>query len=72
MKQFYNVFSNEKVSTLWTQLTWRHIRLLFNLEINSINYYIKTVMEKNITVRELEIKIKSKEYERLSQESKKK
>ncbi len=22
MKQFYNAFNNEKVSTLWTQLTW--------------------------------------------------
>ena len=27
MKQLYNVFSNEKVSTLWTQLTWSHLRL---------------------------------------------
>ena len=26
MKQLYNVFSNEKVSTLWTQLTWSHLR----------------------------------------------
>ena len=25
MKQLYNVFSNEKVSTLWTQLTWSHL-----------------------------------------------
>ena len=40
MRQFYNVFSNEKVSTLWTQLTWSHIRLLFNQTINSINYYL--------------------------------
>ena len=22
MKQFYNVFNNKKVSTMWTQLTW--------------------------------------------------
>ena len=29
----------EKVSTLWTQLTWSHLRLLFNPEINSMNYY---------------------------------
>ena len=36
MKQFYNVFSNEKVSTMWTQLTWSHLRLLFNLEISCI------------------------------------
>ena len=71
-KQFYNMFSNEKVSTLWTQLTWSHIRLLFNLEINSINYYTKTTIEKNVTVRELETKIKSDEYERLSQDAREK
>ena len=31
MKQFYNVFSNEKVSTLWTQLTWSHYREVLSL-----------------------------------------
>ena len=41
MKQLYNIFSNEKVSTLWTQLTWSHLRLLFSLETDSMNYYIK-------------------------------
>ena len=24
MKRFYNIFCNEKVSTMWTQLTWNH------------------------------------------------
>ena len=28
MKQFYNLFSNEKVSTLWTHLTWSHYELV--------------------------------------------
>lgn len=72
MKQLYNVFSNEKVSTLWTQLTWSHLRLLFNLEIDSINYYIKIIIDKHLSVRELEVKIKSNEYERLSVETKNK
>ena len=54
MKQFYNVFSNEKVSTLWTQLTWSHIRLLFNLNFDSINYYLYLTMHQNLSVRELE------------------
>ena len=72
MKQFYNVFSNEKVSTLWTQLTWSHLRLLFNLEIDSINYYIQIIIDKHLSVRELEFKIKSNEYERLSVETKNK
>ena len=72
MKQFYNVFSNEKVSTLWTQLTWSHLRLLFNLEIDSINYYIQVIISKKLSVRELEFKIKSNEYERLPIETKNK
>ena len=70
MKQFYNVFNDEKVSTLWTQLTWSHIRLLFNMHINSINYYIEVVINEHVSVRELDSKIKSKEYERLPQDTK--
>ena len=65
IKQFYKVFNNEKVSTSWTQLTWSHLRLLLNLEIDSINYYIQVVINKCLSVRELEFKIKSKEFERL-------
>ena len=72
MKQFYNVFSDEKVSTLWTQLTWSHLRLLFNLEIDSINYYIQLIINNHLSVRELESKIKSKEYERLPIETRNK
>ena len=34
MKQLYNIFSNEKVSTVWTQLTYSHLRLLFNIKFN--------------------------------------
>ena len=72
MKQFYNIFNDSKVSTLWTQLTWSHLRLLFNLEIDSINYYIKVIIDKRLSVRELEFKIKSNEYERLPIETKNK
>lgn len=72
MKQLYNIFSNEKVSTVWTQLTWSHLRLLFGLENDSMNYYIKDTINKNLSVRELEFKIKSNEYERLPIETKNK
>lgn len=72
MKQFYNRFNNTKVSTLWTQLTWSHLRLLLNLEIDSMNYYIKVIINKSLSVRELEFKIKSNEYERLPVETKNK
>ena len=66
------MFSNEKVSTLWTQLTCSHLRLLFNLETDSANYYIQIIIRKHLSVRELEIKIKSNEYERLPIETKNK
>ena len=72
MKQFYIIFSNEKVSTLWTQLTWSHIRMLFSLDVNIINYYIHLIIKQNLSVRELEFKIKAKEYERLSLDTKRK
>ena len=73
MKQFYNVFSNEKVSTMWTQLTWSHYREVLPLEnINKITYYLNICEEQNLSVRELRQRIKSNEYERLDEETKKK
>ena len=72
MRQFYTVFSHEKVSTMWTQLTWSHIRLLFNQTVNSINYYIQVIVSQHISVRDLEVKIKLHEYERLDENTKNK
>ena len=60
------------MSTLWTQLTWSHLRLLFNLEVDSMNYYIQTIINNHLSVRELEFKIKSNEYERLPKSTKNK
>ena len=53
-------------------MTWSHLRLLFSLETDSMNYYIKDTINKNLSVRELEFKIKSNEYERLPIETKNK
>lgn len=40
MKQFYNVFSNEKVTPLVTQLSWTHYLILISLkDHNKIKYY---------------------------------
>ena len=73
MKQFYNLFNNQKVSTLWTQLTWSHLReLLSKNNINEINYYIKICVQRNLDVRSLNSVIKSKEYERLEDNTKSK
>ena len=72
IRQFYTIFANEKVSAMWTQLSWSHIRLLLSLKTNMINYYIYISIYNHISVRELENKIKSKEYERLSNKTKEK
>jgi hypothetical protein len=40
MKQFYNVFSNEKVSTLLTLSTWSHYLLLIPIKNYNKKYII--------------------------------
>ena len=73
MKQFYNVFSDEKVTPLVTQLSWTHYLILISLkDHNKIKYYITQCIKFNLSKRELEQKIKSNEYERLSEETKNK
>ena len=71
MKQFYKVFSNEKVSPLGTQLSWSNCRLLLSIkDYNEINYYINICTKYNLTQRQLAEKIKSEEYDRLSESAK--
>ena len=66
MKKFYNVFSNEKVTTMLTQLTWSHYLLLLPLnDYDEIIYYINISKNNNLTQRQLQEKIRNKEYERL-------
>ena len=73
MKQFYIVFSNEKVSPLGTQLTWSHYRALLPLkDYEEINYYIQISIANHLSKTELEQKIKSKEYQRLDQNTRNK
>lgn len=73
MRQFYYLFKTEKMSTLWTQLTWSHYRELLPLNnIIEIKYYIKITEEQNLSVRELRNKIKNQEYERLDEYTKEK
>ena len=73
MKQFYNVFSNEKVAPLVQQLSWSHCLILLPIKnIDKINYYINQVSKRNLSKRQLVDIIKSKEYERLPIETKNK
>ena len=71
IRQFYLMFSEEKVSTLSTLLSWSHyVELLKINDVNKVKYYIKIAEEQNLSVRKLREKIKNKEYERLNEETK--
>jgi len=73
MKQFYNMFKDEKVSPLATQLTWSHYSELLSIkDINKLMYYINIAINNNLSKRELRERIKSNEYERLPIETKNK
>ena len=71
IRQFYIV--SLKWQTVSAKLTWSHYCLLLWLEDETkINYYIKIIEEKNLSIRELRNKIKAKEYERLDDNTKNK
>ena len=71
IRQFYLMFSEEKVSTLSTLLSWSHyVELLKINDVNKVKHYIKIAEEQNLSVRKLREKIKNKEYERLDEETK--
>ena len=71
MKKFYNLI--EKLATVSQHLSYGHyVELLPYSDIDKINYYIKITEEEKLSVRELRQKIKSNEYERLDEETKKK
>ncbi|MBQ6323891.1 MAG: DUF1016 family protein [Bacilli bacterium] len=71
MKQLYNLFNDEKVSPLVTQLTWSHYLILIPLkDTATIYYYIKQIEKRNLSKRQLEEIIKNREYERLPNETK--
>jgi len=73
MRQFYQVFSNQKVSPMGTQLTWSHYRELLSIkDFSKIQYYINQCITFNLSKRELQEKIKNKEYERLDDKTKEK
>ena len=70
MRKFYLL---QKSSTLSSQISWSHYTELLKLRNEEeIYYYIKISSMYNLSVRELRDKIKSKEYERLDEETRKK
>jgi len=73
MKQFYNMFSDEKVSPVATQLSWSHYTELLTIkDENELMYYINITAEKRLSKRDLRQKIRNNEYRRLPLETKNK
>ena len=69
MRMFYLLV--EKSQPPADQLTWSHYCELLSLkDINEINYYIKITSEQCLSKRKLREKIKSKEYQRLDDNTK--
>ena len=70
MRQFY-LF--QKGQPVVDQLSWSHYTVLLPLkDVNKINYYIGITKRQNLSRNQLREKIKSKEYERLPNETKEK
>ena len=69
MRQFYWIV--EKGATVSSFLSWSHyVELITLKDINKINYYIGICINNNLGIRDLRKTIKSKEYERLPDETK--
>ena len=65
MRQLFLLFP--KASTLWTQLSWSHYKIILPIKNpNERNYYINQVILNNLSVRELQKEIKNKSFDRLS------
>ena len=71
MRQFYEIFSSIKWNPMGSKLSWSHFRELWIVKnIDAIMYYIDICERNNLTRRQLQERIKNKEYDRLSNETK--
>ena len=73
MRQLYLLFKKQKWSPLATKLSWSHYSEVLSIkDEDKLMYYITACISKNLSKMELREKIKSKEYERLPDETKNK
>ena len=71
IRQFYEIFYDQKWSTMWTKLCWSHYREVLSLKNkNEIIYYLNECENKDLTQRQLHELIKQDSYNRLSDEVK--
>ena len=71
MRQFYEIFSSIKWNPLGSKLSWSHFReLLIVKNTDAIMYYVDICERNDLTRRQLQERIKNREYDRLSNETK--
>ena len=71
MRQLYYMFSDEKVAPSAQQLTWSHyIELMPIKDKSKRKYYLNICIKENLSRNNLRQRIKSHEYERLSDKTK--
>lgn len=70
MRQFYKV--SQKWQTLSAKLSWSYYCEILWFDDNKFQYYIKITELNNLSIRQLRKRIKSNEYERLSEFTKNK
>ena len=71
MRKFYKLI--EKMATVSPKLSYSHyVELLPYGDLEKVKYYIMITEEQNLSVRQLHQRIKSNEYERLPEDTKKK
>jgi predicted nuclease of restriction endonuclease-like (RecB) superfamily len=66
MKQFYETYqADEKLATLWRELSWSHNRLIMTLKTKEERaFYLHLAVQERLSVRELERQIDSAYFER--------
>ena len=73
MRKFYELFDNEKLTTLLSKLSWSYFNEVLSLKnSDEISYYLNQSITKTLSVRQLREIIKNHEYDRLSDDAKNK
>lgn len=73
IRQFYEIFCNQKWSTMWTKLSWSHYREVLSLkDTDAMIYYLNEAENRNLTQRQLHELIKQNAYGRLGEDAKNK
>ena len=71
MRQLYNEFKDEIWKPVVSKLNWTQLLILLSIkDRDKMNYYINVCIKNRLSKRQLQEKIKNKEYERLDDKTK--